>query len=182
MNTRPTPETDALAEKLIPLAENLTASNVQEIIAQILTEILTKTIKLENERDEARFDLDFRRRLGDFQNKTLDDLRSERDEAREETIRTREFMDHGFAVAQDELAAVTAQRDRYKLACDQYSENEILCKLQTVTEQRDMLAEVLRELCIALLTDTQPDITDLLNKAGAAMAAVNYSKMEKPKP
>jgi len=36
----------------------------------------------------------------------------ERDEARNETIRTREFMDHGFAKARDELTAVTEQRDR----------------------------------------------------------------------
>jgi hypothetical protein len=39
-------------------------------------------------------------------------LQRERDEAREETIRTREFMDYGFAKAQEELATVTAQRDR----------------------------------------------------------------------
>jgi len=36
----------------------------------------------------------------------------QRDEARKETIRTREFMDHGFAKARDELTAVTEQRDR----------------------------------------------------------------------
>ena len=47
-------------------------------------------------------------------------------------------------VLRRELTAVTEQRDRYKLACDQYSEDEILCKLQTVTEQRDRLAEALR--------------------------------------
>jgi len=29
----------------------------------------------------------------------------------------------------DELAAVTEQRDRLAMACDQYSEDEILCKL-----------------------------------------------------
>ena len=39
-------------------------------------------------------------------------LERERDEAREEAIRTREFMDYGFAKAQEELATVTAQRDR----------------------------------------------------------------------
>jgi hypothetical protein len=39
-------------------------------------------------------------------------LENERDEARAETIRTREFMDYGFAKAQEELATVTAQRDR----------------------------------------------------------------------
>jgi len=39
-------------------------------------------------------------------------MTEQRDEAREETKRTREFMDHGFAVAQAELTAVTEQRDR----------------------------------------------------------------------
>ena len=54
--------------------------------------------------------------------------------------------------------------------------------LDVVTAQRDRLAEALRELCIALLTDKSPDITDLLNKAGAAMAAVNYSTAKKSQP
>jgi hypothetical protein len=36
-----------------------------------------------------------------------------------------------------ELAEVTKQRDHYKAACDQYSEDEMLCKLQEVTKQRD---------------------------------------------
>jgi hypothetical protein len=38
---------------------------------------------------------------------------------------------------EDELTAVTAQRDRLAEACDQYSEDEILCKLQEITAQRD---------------------------------------------
>lgn len=54
MIDRPTPETDALAEKLIPIAEKITEFNAQSIIKQLLTEILTKTTKLERERDEAR--------------------------------------------------------------------------------------------------------------------------------
>jgi len=54
MSERPTPETDALAGTLIPLAENITASNAQNVIKQILIEILTKTTTLERERDEAR--------------------------------------------------------------------------------------------------------------------------------
>jgi len=37
---------------------------------------------LERERDEARFDLDFRRRLGDLQNQTINNLERELDEAR----------------------------------------------------------------------------------------------------
>jgi uncharacterized coiled-coil DUF342 family protein len=36
-----------------------------------------------------------------------------------------------------ELAEVTKQRDHYKKACNQYSEDEMLCKLHEVTKQRD---------------------------------------------
>jgi hypothetical protein len=46
----------------------------------------------------------------------------------------------------DELTAVTEQRDRYKLACDQYSEDESLCKLHEVTEQRDGMATILQNI------------------------------------
>lgn len=42
----------------------------------------------------------------------VQELERELAEAREETIRTREFMDYGFAKAQEELATVTEQRDR----------------------------------------------------------------------
>jgi hypothetical protein len=45
-------------------------------------------------------------------------------------------------------------------------------ELATVTEQRDRLAEALRELCETLLADNPRDITELLNKAGDALAAV----------
>jgi len=45
-------------------------------------------------------------------------------------------------------------------------------RLQSVIEQRDRLAEALRELCETLLADKPRDITDLLNKAGDALAAV----------
>jgi hypothetical protein len=38
-------------------------------------------------------------------------------------------------------------------------------------EQRDRLAEALRELCETLLKDKPRDITELLNKAGDALAA-----------
>jgi predicted transcriptional regulator len=43
--------------------------------------------------------------------------------------------------------------------------------LESVTEQRDRLAEALRELCETLLKDKPRDITELLNKAGEALAA-----------
>jgi hypothetical protein len=42
-----------------------------------------------------------------------------------------------------ELADMTKQRDHYKAACNQYSEDEMLCKLQEVTKQRDALAGAL---------------------------------------
>jgi chromosome segregation ATPase len=45
-------------------------------------------------------------------------------------------------------------------------------RLQSEREQRDRLAEALRELCETLLADKPRDITDLLNKAGDALAAV----------
>ena len=38
-----------------------------------------------------------------------------------------------------ELNEVTKQRDHYKKSCDQYSEDEMLCKLKDVTKQRDNL-------------------------------------------
>jgi hypothetical protein len=44
-------------------------------------------------------------------------------------------------------------------------------RLQSEREQRDRLAEALRELCETLLKDKPRDITDLLNKAGDALAA-----------
>lgn len=45
-------------------------------------------------------------------------------------------------------------------------------KIDELREQRDRLAVALRELCETLLKDKPRDITDLLNKAGDAIAAV----------
>jgi ABC-type antimicrobial peptide transport system ATPase subunit len=47
---------------------------------------------------------------------------------------------------------------------------ELERELATVTEQRDRLAKALRELCETLLADKPRDITELLNKAGDALA------------
>ncbi len=44
-------------------------------------------------------------------------------------------------------------------------------ELAAVTEQRDRLAEALRELCETLLNDKPRDITESLYKAGDALAA-----------
>ena len=44
-----TPRTDALANRLIPIAEDITSSNAQVIITHLFTEILTLTTVLEVE-------------------------------------------------------------------------------------------------------------------------------------
>jgi hypothetical protein len=162
MNTRPTPESDKAKIAFTSLFANDDAYWIPYVVG----------IKLERERDEARGQLagiedKMRVELGGHPNSKL-------------------WGEAGLIAATmrcvDALDVVTAQRDRLAKACDQYSEDEFLCKLHKVTEQRDMLAEALRELCIVLLTDKSPDITDLLNKAGAAMAAVNYSTAKKSQP
>jgi hypothetical protein len=126
--------------------------------------------KLERERDEARerltgIEIVMRAELGGHPDSelwgdagliaatmrcvdALDEVTEQRDEARAENIGWQNKWQVAVemaALAQNELTAITEQRDRYKLACDQYSEDEILCKLQEVTEQRDRLAEALRE-------------------------------------
>ena len=73
MNTRPTPETD----------------EAQFGTGQVSVDFARR---LESERDEARFDLDFRRRLGDWQNKTINELTHARDEARKQRDRLAEAL------------------------------------------------------------------------------------------
>jgi hypothetical protein len=73
---------------------------------------------------------------------------------------------------ENELTDVTAQRDRLAKACDQYSEDEILCKLQTVTAQRDMLAEAL-ELFIEEQCENRPhEHSDALGNARKALQSL----------
>jgi hypothetical protein len=86
--------------------------------------------KLERQRDAALFDLDFRRRLGDWQSKIIDDLTSERDEAREYADKLVEGLPDGMLPKDVEvlreanlglatnIAAVTEQRDRLAEALD----------------------------------------------------------------
>ncbi len=62
---------------------------------------------------------------------TLNKLERELNEAREETIRTREFMDYGFAKAQQELTDMTAQRDRLAAVLQQCREDSV----ELVTER-----------------------------------------------
>ena len=80
-------------------------------------------------------------------------LERERDEAREETIRTREFMDHGFAVAQAELTAVRELRDMLAEEVGQLKSRLTQTQgavtisrngyVQELEQQRDRLAEAI---------------------------------------
>jgi hypothetical protein len=79
MNTQPTPETDA---------ESFSTAYQGELVYASFAR------KLEIERDEARFDLDFRRRLGDLQNKTIDDLTAQRDRLAESLRHTVRRINH----------------------------------------------------------------------------------------
>jgi len=81
-----------------------------------------------------------------------------------------------------ELATVTEQRDRAQSKIENQAERIKYLEgatnhatgtpLSKMREQRDRLAEALRELCETLLADKPRDITELLNKAGDALAAV----------
>jgi hypothetical protein len=70
-----------------------------------------------------------------------------------------------------ELADMTKQRDHYKAACNQYSEDEMLCKLQEVTKQRDALAEKLTKSTQEQDLSLQSEI-----KESAALACRLYAE------
>ena len=58
-------------------------------------------------------------------------------------ITSKELISMRYEKTRCDLTDMTKQRDHYKAACDQYSEDEMLCKLQEVTKQRNALAEAL---------------------------------------
>jgi hypothetical protein len=64
-----------------------------------------------------------------------------------------------------ELADMTKQRDHYKAACDQYSEDEMLCKLADVTKQRDALTETINDM-------TQLPSSEAYKRGKQALAAI----------
>ena len=61
--------------------------------------------------------------------------------------RTHDVIISGFDLSnlENQLAAVTEQRDRYKLACDQYSEDETMNSLQSLKSERDRLETILKD-------------------------------------
>jgi chromosome segregation ATPase len=109
---------------------NCAADCSVDFLQEIPKEVRLVRQRLERERDEAREQgNDMREKwlakgqCCEYLGAELHEAINQRDEARET------------------LASVTAQRDRLAKACDQYSEDEILCKLQEVTAQRDSYKE-----------------------------------------
>jgi HPt (histidine-containing phosphotransfer) domain-containing protein len=82
----------------------------------------------------------------------------------------------------EHAAKVQQQRDRLERELADLKESianmshpnclDLLRELAEAWQQRDRLAEALRELCETLLVKEPRDITDLLHKAGKALAAV----------
>jgi hypothetical protein len=109
MNTQPTPRTDEAAVDVWRKSNGeRMATSSDKVDADFAR-------KLERELNEARFDLDFSRRLTDWQSKTIDGLTAQRDEARE-TIATMEIrhaavMLHTQSIV-DEANQFREQRDR----------------------------------------------------------------------
>jgi uncharacterized protein YukE len=76
----------------------------------------------------------------------------------------------------DRIDALLAECE--KMEDELVAQGKLERELDSVTEQRDRLAEALRELCETLLVKEPRDITDLLNKAGDALAAVKGGSNE----
>jgi hypothetical protein len=106
--------------------------------------------QLERELAEAREDAANQRRLADMALAHRDVIIAERDKWKanhdNQVVINRTLRDRPDLGERAKLVdALTKQRDHYKAACDQYSEDEMLCKFQEVTKQRDTLAEALRK-------------------------------------
>jgi hypothetical protein len=69
-----------------------------------------------------------------------------------------------------EANTMMLQRDRLAKACDQYSEDEILCKLQEITEQRDEAREYADKLAEGLPDGMLPKDVEVLREANLGLA------------
>jgi len=79
------------------------------------------------------------------QEKTMAKLERERDEAREETIRTREFMGRGFAKAKEELATMETRH-----AATMMHTQSVVDDANQLREQRDRLAEAVNAATVLI--------------------------------
>lgn len=103
--------------------------------------------------------------------RSCDKLESEIADAKE-TIEMLEIRHRATMLChQAQMDEITKQRDHYKAACDQYSEDEMLCKLAEVTKQRDALAKALKSLCRAIISEEPHGITGLLKRSEAFLSA-----------
>jgi hypothetical protein len=125
MNDTPTPDTD---EHEFPCMTWALQDHPMVVRADFARKLERELTAVTEQRDEARFDLDFRRRLGDWQNKTIDDLTKQRDEAREIL---REIRDNEVN-PEDEA--------------DRFLRDHVPSELSKVREQRDRLSEALANL------------------------------------
>lgn len=122
-----------------------------------------KSKQLERELAEAREDAANQRRLADMALAHRDVIIAERDKWKanhdNQVVINRTLRDRPDLGERAKLVeALTKQRDHYKAACDQYSEDEMLCKFQEVTKQRDALAEALEKAKIAEMQLENADI------------------------
>lgn len=85
MNRRPTPETDAFWDDVCESWSNWSVNEGHE-------KLLKHSHRLENERDEARSDLEFRRGLFKLQEEQLNEVRAELDRIREERYQYRGIL------------------------------------------------------------------------------------------
>ena len=75
------------------------------------------------------------------------------------------------------LINVIKSRDTDKVYTDK-KWNELRDEVMATREQRDALAEALKSLCKAVISDEPQDITDLLKQSGAAIVAVKGGSHE----
>ena len=75
------------------------------------------------------------------------------------------------------LINVIKSRDTDKVYTDK-KWNELRDEVMATREQRDALAEALKSLCIAIISEEPRDITDLLKQSGAALAATKGESNE----
>jgi hypothetical protein len=94
-----------------------------------------------------------------------------------ENVQLKREVERERALANEAIATWKKTREERDEALSDLEFRRDLFKLQEqqlndVRAERDRLAKALRELCETLLADKPRDITDLLNKAGDALAAV----------
>jgi hypothetical protein len=165
MSKSPTPRTDGNKHAIAHLERYGFENSLDDPVVEwpILCE------EIERELAEAKFDLQFRRELYALQTKELAAVKQIMGELcdccgwamRLPDQPCRCELERELANLKESVASLSHPNCR-----------DLLRERDEARGQRDRLAEALRELCETLLKDKPRDITDLLNKAGDALAAV----------